>query len=169
MKLWRRSSGHPEISKKNFKVVSGLSRCKLAGSLGFIHTQTRHRWITNDCNLTREPCISSLQSNNISTRPLYNILYTSHSSSNRFTHVKRGNTHVLNVESRRQPYGPHPHTNQNIKVSTLYTTHSSDFSKQMVWYQVRLCFKSGFGVVSVCGHPSRHTHTNPSPLNHKRL
>ncbi len=66
--------------------------------------------------------------------PLYteHPSHTSHSSSNRFTHVKGGNTHRLNVESRRQPYGPHPHTNHHIKVSTLYTTHSSNFSKQTV-------------------------------------
>jgi hypothetical protein len=68
----------------------------------------------------------------MSTKALYTptILHTSHSSRNRFTHDKGGITHVLNVESTRQPYGPHPHTNQHIKVSTLCTTHSSNFWKK---------------------------------------
>jgi hypothetical protein len=118
--------------------------------------------------------------------PLYteHPSHTAHSSWNRFTHVKRGNTHSLNVESRRQPYRPNPHTNQHIKVSTLYTTHSSNFSKPIVSCHDRLSFKSGFGVVSVCGHVSRHTDTvfflyllmcphtqtqNRPPLNPKRL
>ncbi len=124
--------------------------------------------------------------------PLYtdHPSHTSHSSWNRFTHVKGGNTHFLNVESRQQSYGPHPRTKQNVKVSTLYTTHSSNFSKQIVSYQVRvrlhlvrlqyhikfkfdcvsyqvqvrLCFKSGFGVVSVCGHLSRCTDTKYSTV-----
>jgi hypothetical protein len=114
-------------------------------------------------------------------KPAHQSQYSVHdsltppTSQNKWYHVKfdcvsKGdNTHGLNVESRRQTYGPHPHTNQDIKVSTLYTTHSSNSSKQMVSCQVRLSFKSGFGVVSLCGHVSRHTDTKPSPLNHKQL
>jgi hypothetical protein len=44
-------------------------------------------------------------------------------------------THSLNVESRRQSYGPNPHIHQHIKVSTLYTTHSSN--SQNKWYDIK--------------------------------
>ena len=98
--------------------------------------------------------------------PLYTThpSHTSHSSWHLFTHVKGRNTHVLDVESRRHPYGPHPHTKQHIKVSTLSKTHSSNSSKQIVSYQLRMSFKSGFGVVSVCALVSRHTDTNESRI-----
>ncbi len=95
------------------------------------------------------------------TSPPYtdNPSHTSHSSWHHFTNVKGRITHRLNVESRRQSYGPHPHTNQHVKVSTLCKTHSSIFSKQIVSHQVRMCFRSGYGVFSVCGHVSRQTQT----------
>ncbi len=64
------------------------------------------------------------------TRTLYTptILHTLHTRPGIDSQMYReqgGNTHSLNVESKRQPYGPHPHKKQRIKVSTLYTTHSS--------------------------------------------
>ncbi len=90
--------------------------------------------------------------------------HTSHSSWYRFTHVKGGNTHGLNVESRRQTYGPHPHTQQHIKVSTLYTTHTSTSTSQNKLSQLRLSFKSSFHVVSICGHVSRHTDKWPCTI-----
>jgi hypothetical protein len=114
--------------------------------------KTVHGWITNDCNLTIESCTTSLQSNKMSTRALYTprILHTLHTRPG-IDSVKGGNTHTLNVESRCQPLRSTPtqkavHTHkQNStcdKVSTLYTTHSSNqLSKQMVsCRQVRLCW-----------------------------
>ncbi len=111
------------------------------------------------CNLTRESCVVSLQS------------HTSHSSWHHFTHVKDRITHVLNVEWRSPPYGPYPHTDQHVKVSTLCKTHSSIFkvstlckarssifSKQIVSYQVRMFVRSGYGVVAVCGRVQSHRH-----------
>jgi len=52
--------------------------------------------------------------------------HTSPSSWHLFSHVKGSNTHELNVEWRRLPYGPrlHPHNKEHIKVSTLWKTHS---------------------------------------------
>ncbi len=100
-----------------------------------------------------------VQSNRPKCAQEFSIQHTSHSSWHHFTHAKGRITHFLNVESRRQPYDPHPHTNQHVKVSTLCKTHSSVFSKQTVSHQVRMCFRSGFGVVSVCGHVSRQTQT----------
>ncbi len=94
------------------------------------------------------------------TRVLHtpSILHTLHTRPDISSHCVKGrNTHGLNVESRRHPYGPYPHTKQHIKVSPLCKTHSSNFSKQIVSYQLRMGFKSGFGVVSVCGLVSRHT------------
>jgi hypothetical protein len=135
--------------------------------------KTVHGWITNDCNLTREPCIESLQSNKMCTRALYtpSILHTLHTRPGIwFTHVKGGNTHRLNVESRRQPHGPHPHTKHHIKVSTLYTTHSSTFSKQIVSHIKFDCVSSpdllSFLYVVMC--PDTQTQNRPR-LNHKRL
>jgi hypothetical protein len=56
--------------------------------------QIRHGWITNECNLTRDSCITSLQSNNISTGVLYTpiILHTLHTRPGIHSHMSREGT-----------------------------------------------------------------------------
>ncbi len=86
-------------------------------------TQTQNRPQLNHKHLQsnkRTLYIKSAVYQDVNKSPLYtdHPSHTSHSSWNRFIHVKGGNTHRLNVESRRQTYGPHPHT----------TTHQSQYS-----------------------------------------
>ncbi len=145
----------------------------------------RHRTVTDSTFITKhlqsviyQECpdsksVVSLQSNKMFTRALCTsrILFTLHTRPDITSHMSRTGSHVegrithrLKVESRRQPYSPHPHTNQHIKVSTLCNNHSSVFSKQIVSHQVRMFVRSGYGVFSVCGPVSRQTDTNPSRI-----
>ena len=122
------------------------------------------------CNLTRESSRVSLLSNNMYTRTLYTppILHKLHTRPEITwfsSHMSRAGTLTDWTSSRDVSRTVRTHTQtRTSKVSTLYTTHSSNFPKQMVWYQLRLSFKSGLGVVSVCGHVSTHTHTKPSKI-----
>ena len=138
-------------------------------------TQKRHGSITNDCNLTRAPCIYQVY--NLRGCPqepsIHRASFTHFTLVLESIHTCQGREHSrtkCRVDTSAVRSAPTQKSiNQYIK-SVLCTRLTPPTSrKQIVRYQVRLSFKSGVGVVSVCGHVSRHTDTKPSRFNHKRL
>jgi hypothetical protein len=86
-------------------------------------------------------------------------------------HTCQGREHSLPKRPVETSVGRFPPTHKPAHQSQ-YSVHDSLLqllkTNRMI-STLQLSFKSGFGVLSVCGHVSNHTHTKPSPLNHKRL
>jgi hypothetical protein len=149
-----------------------------------VHThrhKTVHRWITNDCNLTREPCIASLQSNKMCTRALYtpSILHTLHTRPGIDSHMSREGTLTDWTSSRDVSRTVRTHTQTSTSKSVLCTRLTPPTSQNKlyhvkfdcvsspVWcrfYMLPCVQKQRHSFVSECGNVSTHTDTKPSTV-----